>query len=116
MELEGGHVLVVDEPTSVAGGGNAGPQPTGLFLASLSSCFALAVAWAARKRDLELPGLQVKATGVYDGPRFSRVRLEVSVDSDPDTVRPLLERAKQFCYVSNTLRTECEIQVLVVDT
>jgi organic hydroperoxide reductase OsmC/OhrA len=36
------------------------------LLASLSSCFALALAWAAGKQGVELPHLEVTATGHYD--------------------------------------------------
>ena len=67
----GGFELIVDEPESVGGTGR-GPQPTELLLASVASCFTLAVAHSARKRDIELAGLHVDVTGTYDGPRFSR--------------------------------------------
>ena len=62
----GSFELVVDEPPS-AGGTGLGPMPTDLLLASLSSCYALALAWAARKRGFELPDLEVTATGTYRG-------------------------------------------------
>jgi putative redox protein len=106
----GGFALVVDEPPS-AGGTGLGPMPTDLLLASLSSCYALALAWAARKRGFELPDLAVTATGTYEGPRFAAVALSVTTSLDPDQVTPLLEPARRVCYVSNTLARTPELTV-----
>jgi putative redox protein len=96
--------LIVDEPESV-GGTDQGPQPTELLLASIASCFTLAMAYAAGKRGVELAGLRVRATGIYDGPRFSAIRLSVQADApDPDGLRRLVPIAQKLCYVTNTLR------------
>jgi putative redox protein len=106
--------LVVDEPPAV-GGEDAGPMPTELFLASLASCFAMAVAHTARKRGITLPGLQVATSGEYDGPRFSRVRVEVRPSADVDGLPELLERALAVCYVSRTLRQPPALEIALAD-
>lgn len=98
----GGFALVVDEPVEVGGSG-AGPMPTDLLLAALSSCYALALAWAARKRGFELPDLTVDATGTYQGQTFSSLSLTVTSTAPAEQLTPLLEPAKRVCYVSNTL-------------
>jgi putative redox protein len=97
----GGFRLTVDEPES-SGGTGRGPMPTDLLLASLSSCYALALAWAARKRGYELPDLTVTATGTYAGPRFAALALTVDTSLPAEQVTPLLEPARRVCYVSNT--------------
>jgi putative redox protein len=105
----------VDEPES-AGGSNTGPQPTEVFLASLASCFALAIAHVARKREVELPDLAVKATGTYDGPKFVNIRLDVtSSHNDREELASCVERASSVCYVSNTLRVLDDTEVVVGD-
>lgn len=109
----GGFDLVVDEPTHVAGGGGTGPMPTDLLLASLSSCYALALAWAARKRGFELPDLQVEAIGTYAGPRLSSFELVVRTTLPDERLRPLLEPASRVCYISNTLARTPEITIRV---
>jgi putative redox protein len=101
---------VVDEPTS-AGGGGLGPMPTDLFLASLSSCYALALAWAARKHGFELPDLEVTATGTYQGQRFSTIELVVTTSLSDDLLGPLIEPARRVCYVSNTVDCAAPISV-----
>jgi uncharacterized OsmC-like protein len=95
--------LIVDEPES-AGGTGQGPQPTDLLLSSVASCFAVALAYSARKRGVELANLTVSATGVYEGPSFSEIRIEVACDHDPAELRGLLSSAERLCYVSNTLK------------
>jgi putative redox protein len=109
----GGFELIVDERES-SGGTGTGPMPTEYLLAAMASCYALALAWAARKRDITLPGLTVTATGTYDGPRFSHVQLSVESDAPPGVVEPLTEPALGVCYVSNTLAASPPIEVSVV--
>jgi len=108
----GGFELVVDEPES-AGGTGSGPMPTDYFLAAMASCYALALAWAAGKRGITLPGLAVTATGTYDGPRFSRLQLSVASAAPPGVVERLTEPALRVCYVSNTIADSPPIEVTV---
>lgn len=97
----GGFALVVDEPESVGGTGT-GPMPTDLLMASLSSCYALALAWAARKQGVELPDLEVTATGTYEGTKFATLVLTVESSLPEAQLTALLEPARRACYVSNT--------------
>jgi putative redox protein len=102
--VEAGEFRVVsDEPPS-AGGSNTGPQPTDLFLASIASCFVMAIAWTARRRGLHLPDLQVSVVGTYDGPKFSHIDIEVVTRASTEVLDELLPRAERVCYVTNTLR------------
>ena len=108
------HVLVIDEPAH-AGGGDAGPQPTEVFLASVASCFALAVYHVAKKRSIQLPDLRVRAVGEYKGPSFVKVRVEVTSTHPRAELEPLLERAAGVCYVSNTMRAVDDIEVVLAE-
>ncbi|MGH3454720.1 MAG: OsmC family protein [Nocardioidaceae bacterium] len=104
--------VVVDEPEK-AGGTDTGPQPTDLLLASISSCMALAIAFVARKRGIELDGLEVTGVGVYKGLRFDRVSLSVASETPNDILDELIPEAERLCYVSNTLRHQPELTVEV---
>ncbi|MGQ0572771.1 MAG: OsmC family protein [Pseudonocardia sp.] len=110
----GDHELIVDEPESVAGGTNRGPQPTELLLASVASCFTLAIAWSARKRGLQIDDVHVDVTGTYDGPQFSAIRIAVraGAPAGPDLAR-LVESARRVCYVTRTLSLGPELTVTV---
>ena len=105
-----GFSFVVDEPAS-AGGTDAGPMPTEYFLGSLASCYALAVAWEAKKRDIVVPDLEVTAQGDYDGPCFARLTLAVTSSLPDDVLEPLLKSASRVCYVSRTLDINPPIEV-----
>lgn len=102
--------MTVDEPES-AGGTDTGPQPTDMLLASVGSCFALAVAWVANKRGIGLGDLRVSTTGVYDGPRFAEISVRVRCDPEPPEFEKLLAAAERVCYVSNTLRQQPRLDV-----
>lgn len=104
------HELIADEPEAV-GGGDAGMMPTELFFAGLSSCFCLAVAHVAAKRDIELPGLRVTVDAERVGKelRYSRLRIEVSALPGDHDLAALVQRAKPFCWVSNMLADDLEV-------
>ena len=106
----GPFTLVVDEPET-AGGTDTGPQPTDLLLASITSCMALAIAFVARKRDVELDGLEITGVGTYKGLRFDRVAISVSSQTPHDVLASIIPEAERLCYVSNTLRHQPELTV-----
>jgi putative redox protein len=90
-------------------------MPTDLLLASLASCYALALAWIARKRGIDLPDLTVTATGTYAGPMFRSLDLTVHTRQAADLVAPLLEPARRVCYFSNTLARAPDVAVQLAD-
>lgn len=106
----GDFVFSVDEPVAV-GGTETGPMPTELMLASVASCFTLAVAYNAKKLSIDLNDLAVEVTGVYEGPRFSEIQIAPKLGCDPSHVEALVERAERTCYVANTLRSRPNIVI-----
>jgi putative redox protein len=105
--------FVVDEPPS-AGGTDAGAMPTEYLLVALSSCFAMALGYVARKRDVALGPMSVTAVATYAGPSFSDIELRVEFDgSPPEGIDDLVERASRVCYVSNTLARAPRLTVTV---
>lgn len=104
--------LVSDEPES-AGGTGAGPQPTELLLASIASCFTLALAYSARKWSVELTDLEVEVTGRYDGPRFDSFQILVRTGAPRgDDLDRLIRSAERVCYVTRTLTSSPKIEIL----
>jgi uncharacterized OsmC-like protein len=106
----GDHEIVVDEPES-AGGSDTGPQPTDLLLASIASCFALAMAYAAKKRGVELSDLRVRVVGTYEGLRFSSIELLIGSAAAPEVLEELISQAERVCYVTNTLRQVPDLRI-----
>lgn len=104
-----------DEPESV-GGTDEAPTPTELFLASLATCFTLAVAHAARKRGIPLERLSVRVEADYDGNRFAWIRCEAATNLAHDVAERLIERARSYCFVSQTLLQPPHIEYAVTAT
>jgi putative redox protein len=104
------HEVRVDEPLDI-GGGDLGMMPTELMLSGLATCFCLAVAHVAGKRDIELPGLRVTVDGERVGRelRYGRLRVEVAAAAGEHDLDALVERAKPFCWVSNMLSSDLEV-------
>lgn len=92
-------------------GSTPAPLPTEVFLASVASCFTIAMAFVAAKRGETLPGLEVDVCGAYDGPRVSRIEISVSADTDPELLQRLIDPAGRLCYVTNTLRRPPDITI-----
>jgi putative redox protein len=103
--------FVVDEPARF-GGEDTGPMPTEYILVAISSCYAMALGHVARKRDIALGPLTVRAVATYDGPSFSSIDLEVEFDDEPPPeIDELVARASKVCYVSNTLTRSPTLRV-----
>ena len=99
-----GHRVSVDEPVEL-GGEDTGFMPTELLCAALASCFTLAMGHVARKREIELPSLEVTVRAERAGRelRYERLTIEARADMAADALADLVARAERFCWVSNTL-------------
>ena len=80
-----------------------------MFLASLASCYALALAHVARKRSIELADVAVRAVGEYDGPKFVKLRVEVTTSHPREELQKFVDKAITWCYVSNTLNSDVKL-------
>lgn len=106
----GSSTFYVDEPVD-EGGDGTGLSPTGYFLGSLASCYALAVSWAARKRGVSIANLRVRATGRYGTFRFDALTLHVSCNLTEQELQPLLRMASRVCWVSKTLEDPPKVEI-----
>jgi putative redox protein len=81
VEVEGGHKLIVDEPTEV-GGTDAGPGPTQLLAMSLASCTAVTMEMYAARKEWEIGAVEVDVEVTYDG--FTPAAYDVSLRLSPE--------------------------------
>jgi putative redox protein len=105
-----GHELVIDEPLT-SGGADHGMMPTEALCAALASCFCLALAHAAGKRGRELPGLRVVVRAERAGHelRYARFDVEAQAEVAAEELAELMDPARRFCWVSNTLAGGVEL-------
>ena len=111
-----GHVIGVDQPVD-AGGEDAAPTPTELFVAGLASCVAFYARRYLRRHDLPTEGLAVDASYELGG-RPARVlsvdlRLTVPDGVPPERREPMLAVASH-CTVHNTLNDPPDVAVSLV--
>jgi putative redox protein len=64
VEIEGGHVLRIDEPIA-AGGTDTGPSPTRLLAASLAGCTAITIEMYAERNGWEVGQVEVDVDVEY---------------------------------------------------
>jgi uncharacterized OsmC-like protein len=117
IDIRGVHKIQGDE-TPQYGGEDSGPMPTELLLAGVASCMCLAVSHVARKRRISLENLTVDASAEKDlqAFRFHVINLVVKADLPQTRLEALVDRAKSYCFVSNTLINGCDIQTTIQTT
>jgi putative redox protein len=111
VEIEGGHVLRIDEPIA-AGGTDTGPSPTRLLAASLAGCTAITIEMYAERKDWEVGQVEVDVDVEYrDGAPLSfAVTLRLPSElSDEQRKRLLVVAAK--CPVHKLIAGESEVTI-----
>jgi len=106
--------IPADEPEADGGTGSAA-TPTDLLLASLASCFTLALAHSAARLEVSLIGLRVDVVGHYAGRRFDSMHISVDAEG-PNTgeLAEMVRLAERLCYVTNTLRASAAVEVVAL--
>jgi putative redox protein len=111
VEIEGGHVLRIDEPTA-AGGTDTGPSPTRLLAASLAGCTAITIEMYAERNGWEVGQVEVDVDVEYrDGTPISfAVTLRLPSElSDEQRKRLLVVAGK--CPVHKLISGETEVTI-----
>jgi putative redox protein len=111
VELEGGHVLVVDEPPD-RGGTDTGPRPTQLLAASLAGCTAITVEMYADRKGWDVGSIEVDVDVTYDGtvPSAYAVALKLPRELSEEQRQRLLKIAAK-CPVHKVLVGEATVTV-----
>ena len=106
--------IPVDEPETDGGTGSAA-TPTDLLLASLASCFTLALVHSAMKQKVSLVRLRVDVVGHYAGRRFDTMQITVDAGGpNADELAEMVRLAEGLCYVTNTLRASVAVDVVAL--
>ncbi len=111
VEIEGGHTVVVDEPTEL-GGDDAGPRPTRLVAAGLAACTAVTMEMYAERKGWDIGAAEVEVDVDYEGstPTSFAVSLRLPGDlSDEQRERLAVIAAK--CPVHKILAGETPVTV-----
>lgn len=110
IDVRGVHHLHGDE-TPQYGGEDSGPMPTEFLLIAIGDCMCLAVAHIARKRRIVLTQITVDVGAEKDMQafRFQDIFVTIHADLPRDQLDALIEQARHYCFVSNTVSYGCNI-------
>jgi len=116
LAVRDGKFTLTSDEGAEGGGTDAGPMPSELLFSSMASCFAMAVAWVAKKRRQVLPDLEVIVSWGYDitQRRYDHVQIEAMsslATSAPAEFELLVRRATDVCWVSRTMKQGVPIDV-----
>lgn len=109
----GAHEIVVDQPVA-AGGGDAGPTPTELFVASLAACVGFYARRFLARHSLADGALAVSCSFAMsaDHARVARIAVRVEVPGGvPANVRSALARVVEHCTVHNSIRQAPDVEI-----
>jgi putative redox protein len=113
-----GHRVLVDQPPD-AGGQDAAPTPTELFVASLAACVAFYAGRYLTRHGYGRDGLAVRAgfDMASDRPaRVSGIRLTIQAPADlPAGRRPALLAVASHCTVHNTLSLRPSVYIELIE-
>jgi len=101
----------VDEPPQFHGE-DTGMMPTELFISSLASCFCMALVFVAKKKRINFEDMTVKVSAEADTEnlRYSKMTVTVASSLSNCNLESLIEQAKKYCYVTNTISHCCPIE------
>ena len=106
-----GHELIADQPLD-AGGEDAGPTPTEVFLAGLAACVTFYAGRFLRRHDLSTEGLVVACdyTCAAEPARVGAITLAIDAPGLPQERSEAFRRVVEHCSVHNTLRFPPEVR------
>ena len=104
----------IDEPHKFSGD-DTGMMPTELFLASIASCFCLALVYAAKNKKITLDDMSVEVLGETDINNFTFTSIIVKIISSlpQKNLEEIITLARKYCFVSNAVIRACPIEYKV---
>ncbi len=112
VEIEGGHTIIVDEPTD-AGGADEGPSPTRLLAASLAACTAITVEMYAERKGWDVGAMEVSVETTYEG--YAPVRFDVTLKPTSQLSDEQMEKLRLIagkCPVHKALTEDVTVTIL----
>jgi uncharacterized OsmC-like protein len=109
----GGHALTFDQPID-AGGTDAGPSPTDVFVASLAGCVAYYVERFLERHEVDAQGLRVVTDFemAKHPSRVAEIKIAIVVPAGlPDVLRAPLLAVAEHCTVHNSIVAAPQVRI-----
>lgn len=119
--IEGQPDLDIAPPSGFGGPGDI-HSPEDLQVAAVGSCFILSFKAIARASKLEWEALKVTVTGTLDQldrqVQFTKfmthAELKLAPGASREKAERLLEKAEQSCFITNSLKAETALEVVIL--
>ena len=105
--------LPVSVPKSFGGEGK-GLTPEHLYAASLLNCYLATLRVIAQKSNVDIESLGADITATLDteeNPPLKSAQINVSGQPDSKKMRMVAEKARQHCYIHQSVQTEITVML-----
>lgn len=121
--LPGGHNFVVDEPTSMPGGTNEGPNPLDLFCAAFGTCQEITYKYYASVMGIRCDSVSCKVEAPIDlgglvgladdavGLKSLQGTVTVCTDASPDEIEKLKGAVDACCPLADTFKAATPVSL-----
>lgn len=108
-----GHTIRTDQPLK-SGGGNTGPSPFELFLASIGTCAGIYIKGFCDQRQIPTDNMKIIQDIEFD-PQTRlpvRIKLDIKLPKDfPDKYKVAVINAADLCLVKKTISVQPEFNI-----
>lgn len=106
---------IIADQSPMYGGDGAGPMPSELFLWSIASCMGQAIVHIIGKFKEQIGDLRLTVEGRKHSEEFRYTKIIISVQGDypEDRLREIVKIARTYCFISNSLADDIEIETRV---
>jgi putative redox protein len=113
FELASGEKRLITDQLPQFGGNGGGPMPSELLLWSVAACFGQSILYVAARMRKSVEGLSLEIQGDKDTNafRFSYVTIRVSSRCPVERLEKIVQTAKKYCYVTNSLSVPVHIEI-----
>ena len=105
FELTSSTHSAISDQSPEYGGEGLGPMPSEYLLWSIAACFGQSMLFVAGRMRKKIEGLtlEVRASKDHGEQRFAAVTIAVSSADSPAQLEKIMQTAKQYCFVTNSL-------------
>ncbi len=115
MGWAGSHTIVVDRPEGTAGGGGLGFNGGQLLALAIGGCFCNDLRYVSHQMRVPLASIAVRVALTLEGMPLVATGAEMAVaceTEDASDAGPVIERAKESCMVSNSLKRGIDVKIV----
>ncbi len=115
FEMVSDHLTITSDQAEQYGGDGAGPMPSELFLWAIASCMGQSIVHIIGRFRESIENLTLSVEGKKHPEKFRYRKIIISIQGDypDDRLKEVVKMASDYCFISNSLAEDIEIEILV---